>query len=349
MKTYIIKENKFTFNGVNCYDMPIMGKSSIEFLLGEFPDAAFLSEEEFDLKKFDCTNGALVIRSSYPTFERKTADRILKYFASHTFSSVKFKAGLVVGKSKNSESQTIDVECGSQLDSLSSYAAVLDEVRKNIISSHLKNGVLIENPASTFISATTVIEAGAVIKHDVEITGNSVIKSGAVINAYTNIKDGVIGSNSTVTSSTVESAIVGSGTTVGPNAYLRPKAVIGDNCRIGDFVEIKNAVIGNGTKVSHLSYVGDATVGERVNVGCGVVFVNYDGRHKHKSVIGNECFIGSNCNLIAPVTMADNSFLAAGTTLTKDLNTGDFCIGRERETVKENRALNYFGTAKEEK
>lgn len=343
MNIYIVKEKKFEFNQLANYDLPIMGVTSMQALTAEFPEAKCITEEEFDLKQYDFSSGALLIKSTYPNFSRKTADKILEYFAEKKLSVLKFKAGVVIGGDLNSEADSVEVPCGMPLDTLSAYHAVVDETRKIILQKHIAGGVLIENPASTYIASTVQIEAGAIIKHDNHIMGKTVIKSGAVIQPYCNITDSVIGSEAVVTASTLDNAEVGGKTTVGPNAYLRPASVIGEGCRIGDFVEIKNARIGDGTKVSHLSYVGDAEVGKNVNVGCGVVFVNYNGRTKNKSVVGDDCFIGSNCNLVAPVTLKDNSFVAAGTTLTKDLNSGDFCIGRMRETIKPDRAYKYYG------
>jgi len=343
LNIYIVKEKKFEFENKASYDLPIMGVTSMEMLLSEFPEAGCITEEEYDLKQFDFSSGAMFIKSAYPSFNRKTADKIFEYFAANKLSVLKFKAGLVVEKDFGGDADSVEVPCGTPLDSVASYPVVVDEIRKNVLSRHIQNGVLIENPASAYIAPTVKIEAGATIKHDVHIMGESVIKSGAVIMPYSNITDSVVGHGCTVTASTLVSAVVGDNTTVGPNAYLRPDAVIGEGCRIGDFVEIKNARIGDGTKVSHLSYVGDADVGKNVNVGCGVVFVNYDGRNKHRSIVGDDCFIGSNCNLVAPVRLEDNSFVAAGTTLTQDLKSGDFCIGRTRETIKPDRAYKYYG------
>lgn len=344
MRTYIVKEKKFSFQGKDSYDIPLMGRSSMEMLLSEFPEAECLSEEDFDLKKFNCEDGALIIKSSFPMFNRQIADKVTDAFKKNRNVTLKFPAGVLISKNAYSGSDSIEIFCGTALDSLTVYHTVIDEVRKHILFNLMKDGVMIESPSSTYISYGVKIESGVEIRHDCHITGDTVIKSGAVINPYSNIKDSFIDSFSCITSSTLEKAKIGKHTTVGPNAYLRPASVIGDGCRIGDFVEIKNANIGNGTKVSHLSYVGDADVGERVNIGCGVVFVNYDGRHKNRSKVGNECFLGSNSNLVAPVVLEDNSFVAAGTTLTKDLKSGDFCIGRCRETIKPDRAYNYFGS-----
>lgn len=343
MKIYIVKEKKFEFEGKANYDLPIMGVTSMQLLEKEFPEAQCITEEEFDLKAFDFSEGALLIKSTYPSFNKKTADKIIEHFKEKKLSVLKFRAGMIVEKDLGGEADSLEISCGTPLDTLTSYHVVVDEIRKSVLTAHIQNGVLIENPASTYIAPTVKIEAGAVVKHDNHIMGETVIKSGALIQPYSNITDSVIGHGCVVTSSTLNNAVVGDRTTVGPNAYLRPDSVIGEGCRIGDFVEIKNSRIGDGTKVSHLSYVGDAEVGKNVNVGCGVVFVNYNGKTKSRSVVGDDCFIGSNCNLIAPVRLEDNSFVAAGTTLTKDLKSGDFCIGRERETIKPDRAYDYYG------
>ena len=115
-----------------------------------------------------------------------------------------------------------------------------------------------------------------------------------------------------------------------------------DNAKIGNFVEIKNATVGKGTKVSHLAYVGDADLGDNCNIGCGAIFVNYDGVNKHRTTVGDGCFIGSNCNIIAPVSIDSKSYICAGTTVTENIKTDDFVIGRVRQQVKENRAHKYL-------
>lgn len=174
------------------------------------------------------------------------------------------------------------------------------------------------------------IENGSVIEKDVKIRHNSVI-----------IKSKIC-MGSSVDFSYIEDSDIGENCVIGPFARIRPNSKICDNVKIGNFVEIKNSVIGNGTKISHLAYVGDALVGENCNIGCGVIFANYNGKEKNKIVVGNNCFIGSNCNLIAPLSIADNTYICAGTTVTKDTKEYDFVIGRAKETVKENRAKKYL-------
>ena len=138
----------------------------------------------------------------------------------------------------------------------------------------------------------------------------------------------------TIKQSVLQEAYVDNEASVGPFAYLRPGANIGKQVKIGDFVEIKNATLGEGTKVSHLSYVGDAVVGTNVNIGCGAITVNYDGFNKNLTEIGNDAFVGSNVNLIAPVKIGNGAYVVAGSTITHAVNEGDLAIARERQTNK---------------
>lgn len=145
------------------------------------------------------------------------------------------------------------------------------------------------------------------------------------------IKDSIIEDGTDVQSSVILDSKIGKNTTVGPFAYIRPETTIGNNARIGDFVEIKKSTIGNGTKVSHLTYIGDATVGEECNFGCGTVVVNYDGKVKNKTIIGNHSFIGCNTNLVSPVEVKDNTYIAAGSTITQEVPEGNLSIARAKQ------------------
>ncbi len=191
---------------------------------------------------------------------------------------------------------------------------------------------------TTYFDGEIDIADDVVIYPNNYFMGKVTIGSGCIIYPNNIIKDTTIGNNCIVTSSHITEASIGNDCSVGPNAYLRPHSVVGNGCRIGDFVELKNARLGNKTKVSHLSYVGDCEVGDNCNIGCGVVFVNYDGVKKQFTKVGNHCFIGSNCNVIAPVNIEDESYIAAGTTITQDIDSDSFVIGRAREVVKPNRA-----------
>ena len=163
-----------------------------------------------------------------------------------------------------------------------------------------------------------------------------------MIDKQSTIKNSIIGKNVQIEASFLEDSEIGEGTHIGPFSHLRPNSKIGKNCKIGNFCEIKNSTIGDGTKVSHLAYVGDAVVGKNCNIGCGVIFANYNGRTKNKITVGNNVFIGSNSNIIAPVNIADDVYICAGSTITKDIEKGDFVIGRSRETIKKGRAYQYL-------
>jgi bifunctional UDP-N-acetylglucosamine pyrophosphorylase/glucosamine-1-phosphate N-acetyltransferase len=184
-----------------------------------------------------------------------------------------------------------------------------------------------------YVGRDVVIESGACICSPCHITGATHICAGVQVLSYTYIDGAYIGKNSKVISSTLTACRVGESCTVGPYAYLRQNANVGDFCRVGDFVEIKNASLGKGSKVAHLAYVGDAKVGANVNIGCGVVFANFNGKAKHMSQVDDDCFIGCNCNIVAPVHVKRGAYIAAGTTLCTDLEEGDFCIGRCRERI----------------
>ena len=159
------------------------------------------------------------------------------------------------------------------------------------------------------------------------IDRKSIIKEGAEIYSST-IKNSTIGEDVLIRSSEIEDSTIGRGTTVGPYAHLRPNSHVGENCKIGNFVEVKNSNVGDGSKMSHLAYIGDADVGSGVNIGCGVVFVNYDGRDKFRAKVGDNAFIGSNANLVAPIEVEDYGYVAAGSTITKKVLKGQLSLER---------------------
>jgi len=206
---------------------------------------------------------------------------------------------------------------------------------------HGKNLKLVDKK-SIFIDETVVVGENVTIYENNRIEGNTVIGDNVVIKPGCYIIDCVINDNSIINKSQCESATVGKGCEVGPFARLRPNAKLGENVKVGNFVEIKNANVGDKTKVSHLAYVGDADVGANCNIGCGAIFVNYNGRSKNRTKVGDACFVGSNCNIIAPVSIENNTYICAGTTITEDLKEDDFVIGRVRQVVKENRAHEYL-------
>lgn len=208
-------------------------------------------------------------------------------------------------------------------------------MRRRINESHMVNGVTIIDTNSTYIESDVEIGNDTIIYPGVMLKGNTKIGSNCIIEMNSAIENSIIGDNTEVKNSTIIDSVVGENTTVGPYAYLRPKSNIGNNVKIGDFVEVKNATIEDNSKASHLSYIGDAHVGKDVNIGCGVVFVNYDGKNKFKSIVKDGAFIGSNSNLVAPVIVEEDGYIATGSTITNDVPKGALAIARERQVVKE--------------
>lgn len=214
-------------------------------------------------------------------------------------------------------------------------------MRGRINHQHMVNGVSFIDPKATYVDDGVQIGAETVIEPGVYLKGATVIGENCLITANSQLVDSVIEDDVVIESSVIEESIVHSGADVGPYAHLRPQAEIGPKAHIGNFVEVKKAVIGEGSKVGHLTYVGDATLGKDINVGCGVVFVNYDGKNKYHTTVGDHSFVGSNANLIAPVTIAANTVIAAGSTINKDVPEGAMGIARARQENKADFAKNF--------
>lgn len=196
---------------------------------------------------------------------------------------------------------------------------------------HLKAGVDFVDIHTAYIGEDVVIGAGTLIGPCVTLEGKTVIGENCRILQNSRITDSVIGDGVEIQSSVVTDSRIGSRTKVGPFAYLRPGSAIGEDCKVGDFVEVKNSSFGDGSKASHLTYIGDSDVGRDVNIGCGVVFVNYDGTSKHRSTVGDGAFIGCNTNLVSPVKVEDGAYIAAGSTVTEDVPEDALCIARARQ------------------
>ena len=207
-------------------------------------------------------------------------------------------------------------------------------MQRRINEQHMRDGVSFIDPDTAYIDADVKIGNDTVIEGNVVIKGNTEIGSDCYITSGSRIVDSKIGNNVTVTSSTVEEAEMDDNTDIGPNSHLRPKAIIRKGAHICNFVEIKKAEIGENTKVGHLTYVGDATLGKDINIGCGTIFSNYDGVKKFHTNVGDHAFIGAGSTLIAPINVADHAFIAADTTVTKDVNKYDMAIGRGRQVNK---------------
>lgn len=199
---------------------------------------------------------------------------------------------------------------------------------KRINEDHMRNGVTFVNPFSTMIETDVVIGNDTVIEPGVYLKGKTVIGSNCVIGSNTEIVESQIADNVIITQSVIEYSTVNPGSSVGPFAHLRPNSYLGENVHIGNFVEVKNSTIGNDTKAGHLTYIGDADLGTNVNVGCGTIFVNYDGKNKFRSQVGNDSFIGCNANIVSPVNIGEKVFIAAGTTVIRDVEDKALAISR---------------------
>lgn len=203
--------------------------------------------------------------------------------------------------------------------------------RGRINEHHMLSGVSITDPQNTYIGPDVRIEPDTVILPGCRLTGDSDIGMDSVIGPDSTVCDSIIGSGCEIERSVITKSRIGRNTHIGPYANIRPECDIGDDIRIGDFVEIKKSKIGSRTKISHLTYVGDAIVGENCNFGCGVVVVNYDGKKKHLTKIGDNAFIGCNVNLIAPIEIEKDTFIAAGSTITKKVPEKALAIAREKQ------------------
>ncbi|WP_142830628.1 bifunctional UDP-N-acetylglucosamine diphosphorylase/glucosamine-1-phosphate N-acetyltransferase GlmU [Planococcus soli] len=208
-------------------------------------------------------------------------------------------------------------------------------MRKRIAEKHMRAGVSIIDPATAYISAQAEIGADTIIHPNVTIDGDTKIGEDCVISSNSHIVNSVIGDRTTIRSSEIHDSSIGTDTAVGPFAHIRPDTVLGNDVKIGNFVEVKKSTVGNDSKVSHLSYIGDAHVGTDVNIGCGTITVNYDGKNKFQTVIEDNTFIGCNSNLIAPVTVGKGSYVAAGSTISKDVPMDSLAIARARQENKE--------------
>lgn len=207
--------------------------------------------------------------------------------------------------------------------------------RLEINKKHLANGVEFVDIRTAYIGGDVIIGKGTVIYPCVTMEGRVIIGTDCNIGQNTVIKDSTIGDCTEIQSSAITESVVGSHTKIGPFAYLRPKSNIGNHCKVGDFVEVKNSSMADGAKASHLTYIGDSDIGKDVNLGCGVVFVNYDGKNKHRSVVGDGAFIGCNANIVSPVTVEDGAYVAAGSTVTKNVPKGSLYVARAKEKIIE--------------
>ncbi len=199
----------------------------------------------------------------------------------------------------------------------------------------VEDGVRLLDPGTTYIDPTVTVGAGTVLLPNVILRGDTHIGVNCEIGPNTMIRDCTLGDGCVANSSQLNEAVFGANVNIGPFAYVRPGTRVADNAKVGDFVEVKNAVIGEGTKLPHLIYVGDSDVGSHCNFGCGSITCNYDGNHKYRTTVGDNVFIGCNTNLVAPVTVESGAFTAAGSTITSTVPADALAVARARQVHKE--------------
>ena len=204
-------------------------------------------------------------------------------------------------------------------------------LRSRINNEWMMAGVTMVDPNSVWIDRTAVLESDVTLLPNVSITGSSTIRGGSTIGPDCSLHDTVADHCATVVRTTSNGAVIGEGANVGPYTYLRPGTVLGAGAKAGGFVEMKNANLGVNAKVPHLSYVGDATIGEGTNIGAATVFVNYDGQEKHHTQVGSHVRIGSDTMLVAPLVIGDGAYTAAGSVITEDVPAGSMAVGRARQ------------------
>ncbi|MFE4590499.1 bifunctional UDP-N-acetylglucosamine diphosphorylase/glucosamine-1-phosphate N-acetyltransferase GlmU [Streptomyces laurentii] len=204
-------------------------------------------------------------------------------------------------------------------------------LNRRLLERAMLAGVTVVDPASTFVDVTVTFEPDATVLPNTMLLGATHVAEDAVVGPNTRLSDTTVGRGARVDNTVADSAAVGEGAMVGPYAYLRPGTSLGPKAKAGTYVEMKNATIGEGTKVPHLSYVGDATIGEYTNIGAASVFVNYDGEAKHHTTVGSHCKTGSDNMFVAPVTIGDGAYTAAGSVITKDVPSGALAVARGQQ------------------
>lgn len=212
-------------------------------------------------------------------------------------------------------------------------------LRKKINTKHQVNGVTIIDPDNTYIDSDVIIGRDSIIYPNVLIEGKSIIGEGCIIGHNSSISDSQVGNNSKIVNSHISNSKIYNNCEIGPFARIREKAVINDKVKIGNFVEIKKSILSEGVKASHLSYLGDAEIGSSSNIGAGTITCNYDGKKKHKTLIGSNAFIGSNSTLVAPVNIENDSYVGAGSVITHTVPQYSLSLGRSKQIIKEDWVL----------
>ncbi len=284
------------------------------------------TEEQRRIKEINpavyCFKGAILKKA----LSELTNDNVQgEYYLTDVIGLIRGYGHTIGGYAVEDASQMLGVNSRVQLHEAEQI------MNTRILNRHMVEGVTIINTNSTYIEKKVKIGRDTIVYPGAFITGSTEIGEDCLIGPDARIENTIIADAVEVRSSTLIDSSVDSNTNIGPYAYLRPKSKIGKNCKVGDFVEVKNSTIGNGSKVSHLAYIGDGDVGENVNIGCGAVFVNYDGKNKNRTTIKDDAFVGCNANLVAPVTVEEGAYVAAGSTITDNVEEKSLAIARARQ------------------
>lgn len=360
-----------TYTLVACADTPMIEAKEFNILfeaLKSHPDlvgvaATFETQEPKGYGRIvnGTTGFHIVEEKDASELERRITEVNSGFYILKT-SHVKAVLGSIDNKNKSGEFYLTDlfkdnynvraVKCGSEIpflgiNTLEQLAHIDQLLMQKKLKKLFTDGIRILNPASVYFDHDVEIGLGSVIYPGVTLLGKTKIGENVKIESGSFIKNSVIEKNVDIlANSYLEDAIIRADATIGPMARIRPGTDVGPESKIGNFVEIKKAILARGVKVSHLSYVGDAEIGENSNIGCGFITCNYDGANKHKTVIGKNTFIGSDVQVVAPIQIGNDAFVAAGSTITKSVPDGGFAISRGQQVTKEGAAKRFLKTKK---
>jgi len=327
LKIYLIERN---YLGA---ELIIMGRAVGQYARYNLAEAQIIgAESEVD---YNYSGFIAVIYNDTPLCDNEFIKEKCKQMRRHNIAKYFIGNGFIVDmQSALGDNITATEEKALVVTSMADIAKMFSYLKHTSCQKWLANNVLIMDAETTYIEPSVVIGKGSVVYPMNWLQGRTIIGEGVTVYPYSNLVDTSIDNNSEVRSSFCIGAFVGKNCTIGPFACLRSGSHIGDNCRVGDYVEIKNSTLADNVKAAHLAYIGDSFVGSGTNVGCGAVFCNYDGKQKRGVQVGKNVFIGANANLVAPLSIGDGAFIAAGSTVTKDVPANSLCIARSKEVFK---------------
>ncbi|PKM93041.1 MAG: bifunctional UDP-N-acetylglucosamine diphosphorylase/glucosamine-1-phosphate N-acetyltransferase GlmU [Elusimicrobia bacterium HGW-Elusimicrobia-4] len=285
-----------------------------------------------DIKKIKEINSGIYVFSSKELFSAlhkiKNDNSKGEYYLTDVISILSRKNKKVIAYKTGDFKEIMGINNRCELAEAENY------MREKVLENLMHSGVTIVNPATVYVEETVEIEKDATIMPSTIIKGRTKIRSGCVLGPFSYIEDCTVGKNVEIRASFVYGTEIADDVKIGPFSHIRKETKIGSHSRIGNFSEIKKSSIGENTKVSHLSYIGDSHLGKNINIGAGTITCNYDGKNKHKTEIGDDTFVGSNTNLVAPVKIGRGVLIAAGSTITHNVPDNKLAIARGRQIIK---------------